>query len=344
MNSYNPLLVFSLIAAMALGFSTAQVAEAQTGDAVIDSWISNFQRKGGNSAAPTSLNPSQYSSGVTKCNPGPPASEGNCPSDLLYTPNANTGGYQAFGVGLNNFQGGTYWYPVCYIVWVYYYDIGWSLQTWCDWYYIQVLDHAYGAAAARVQFGTNTTVTPWSLRPMSTLAFKANNVYTPTIPSVECTPIWIGASAPCLAQSNVYAVTDAGYEDKILIDDHNCNVILRSDSSSDAAAGCFTRDGNRWLSDLPSPYPDTTASDGPTPYVAAIGSAAPEQISEGQTYFWWINFYQLGLESAGTHNIKHNSAVTTNIQSAPGCSALQPWNCYFNVDQTLIAPAEQLSP
>lgn len=327
-------------------------ASGQTGDSTIDSWISGFARTGGNNLAPTALDPiNYYATGLTKCNSsGAPPWEAKCPSDLLYTPNANTGGYQAFGVGVSNWPGGTYWYPVCYLVWVYY-QIDpslpgyWQLEVWCDWYYVQMADHTYGAAAARLLFGLDSLNTPWGLVPMSTLAFKANSVYTPADPSVVCTPNWGGTDAPCL-EPDSYAVPSVGYEDKVLIQDNNCQKITRAGDASDASAGCFVRDGGNWLTDLPSPYPDTTALDGPSTYVASIGSIDPGSLAEGlpggtmtlDVYFWWINFYQWGLEAGSNHSIQHNSAVTTYVP-VPQCTSSTPWWCFFNVDQTTIAPA-----
>lgn len=329
------------------------VGSAQTGDSVIDGWLSGFQRKGGNSSPPGDLHPNSYGGVIHKCNsPGAPSWEGNCPSDLLYTPNHWTGGYQAYGVGLNLWPGGYYWYRYCYPVWVYYEEYGWQLEIWCDYYLVQVTEHTYGAAAARITFGaTNAGSSPWGPRPMSTMAFKGNNVYAPVVGEAWCTPVWLGSSAPCYLQSDKIAVpastggegSSVGYEDKIIIQDNNCNVTVRTDTYHDANNGCFTRDGGNWATDLPSPYPDTTKDDGPTPYISGIGTAAPTSLIEGQRYFWWINFYQMGLEAGTGHHIGHNAAITYKINSAPGCSSSALWNCYFNVDQTTIAPSSSVN-
>jgi hypothetical protein len=325
-------------------------ASAQTGDALIDSYLSGFTSRGGNSLAPN-LGPSSYPNGILNaCNSASaPSWEGNCPSDLMYTPNANTGGYQAFGVGINNWPGGTYYYPYCYPVIVWYQDeLGWyyQIEIWCDWYYVTMPTHTYGVASARIKFGSLPVNGPWGSTPMSTLAFKGNAVHPPYVGSATCTPIFTGMSAPCVGQSNVIAVPDAGYEDKILIPDSGCNPTLgrRSGDASDASAGCFVLDGTMWATDLPSPYPDTTFLDEAPLYVASMGSANPRNIAENTTYTWWINFFQYGLESPTAKTITHNSAVTVNIPSAPGCSGSALWNCYFNVDQTTIAPQAQVLP
>ncbi len=328
-------------------------SHAQTGDALLDSYLSGFSSRGGNSAAPN-LGPSSYPNGVLNaCNSGSaPSWEGNCPSDLMYTPNANTGGSQAFGVGINNWQGGTYYYPYCYpvVVWYPYQDElgGWyyEIQIWCDWYYVTMPTHSYGVAAARIKFGSLPVNGPWGSTPMSTLAFKGNTVYPPYVGAATCTPIWTGMTAPCVGQSDVIAVNSAGYEDKIIIPDANCNpgVLGRTGGASDANNGCYVLDGNRWATDLPSPYPDTTFLDSAANYVPGMGSANPAAIQEQKTYTWWLNFFQYGLEFPTSKTILHNSAVTSNVPAAPNCSSSQPWNCYFNVDQTSIAPPALVLP
>ena len=310
-----------------------------SGDSTIDNWLNGAQYKGGSSAAPTTLNPSNYTTGLDKCNSTQAiSSENNCTSDLFYTPNANTGGYQAFGVGFTNYASGTYYYPVCYIYWA------WNGQDYvptlyCNWYQYTINAHTYGAATARVKFGSNTTSTLWGTKPISTLAFKANNVYTPYYSSVVCQPNYTGSQAKCTSSSNAISVPNVGYEDKILVADHNCSLTQRTGSSSDANYNCFVRDGSQWWTDLPSPYPDTTYLDPGAWYVPSIGSAAPEQITEGYTYFWYLNFYQWAWESAASHTIYHGSSITTEITYAPNCSGSQLWNCFFQVDQTYIAPS-----
>lgn len=316
----------------------SNIAMAQTGDTTIDSWLSGFSLTQGGSSAPTLLNPTNYPNGPDKCNSGAaPIHEPTCPSDLLYTPNANTGGYQAFGVGVNLWEAGDYWYVSCYYYYVYnsYYDI-WEPVIFCDYYSFTLPEHTFGLAAARIKFGSNTISSPWGSVPMSTLAFKAAVNYS-SQPSVNCDTDFNGVAAPCdTSDENVYVVPSAGYEDKILIEDLNCLNPIRTGTSTDAGLGCFTHDDMSWATNLPAAYIDTTYSDTPSYYVPGMGSAFPFLIIENQTYFWWTEFYQLNLEPTSPHVIKHNASVTTRIE-VPGffCNS-EPELCYFNVDQTTI--------
>jgi hypothetical protein len=250
---------------------------APSGDSVVDAWIAPYAYKFGNSAAPTFINPPLYTNGYLLCNSmNATAWESTCPSDLTFTPNANTGGYQGFGVGLTNYPAGGYYVAVCY--YVFYYDSSgevWSVAPVCDWYSVSWPDVALGTVAGRIEFGTGLSIynSTWGNVPASTLAFKANSVYTPTA-AVYCDPD-INVStldAPCDAsQQNVYAVPEAGYEDKILIQDYSCTVTVRTNGNSDAIAGCLTHD-SYWYSDLPGAYRDSVLLDGPNYYVSASGS------------------------------------------------------------------------
>ena len=342
---YPSLACISLIFVLVGSFAPKVVDAQPTGDSFVDGKLNEFpfQKKGGNNSPP-SLGPGNYPNDVKDCNSATaPAHEASCPSDLLYTPNSNTGGYQAYGVGISNLPGGTYWYGFCFPNWFYpddYIYVYWE----CYWYPIQIPDMAYGVAASRVRFGSNTTSSPWSLKPMSTLAFKANSVYLPVDVFVECDPDFSisPAGAPCDdSDQNVYAVPDAGYEDKIVIRDYGCTGI-RLGTPSDATKGCFVRDlisPANWYSNLPAAYPDTTFLDDNDYYNPGFGSADPTAIIEGVNYLWYTGFYQYGLESTAPHEIRHIASVTTYVDPSPvGCNALEPWDCYFQVDQTNIAP------
>jgi hypothetical protein len=196
---------------------------------------------------------------------------------------------------------------------------------------------------------------------MSTLAFKANTVYLPEYGPAVCTPDFnlLPAGAPCetnplvgVPTQNVYAVIDAGFEDKIVMDDYGCNatpILGRSGQPSDAENGCFVRDlisPANWGSDLPAPYIDTTAFDDGELYQPGAGSANPEAIIEGAAYVWYTGFYQYGLESTATHTLRHISSVTSYVDNAIsqaiGCESSKPEFCYFQTDQTNIGPSDQL--
>ena len=351
----------SVLLCLLLAFSA--VATAQSGDPTVDNWLAPFEYKNGNNSIPTAIAPPNYPI-LNSCNSSSsPPDEANCPSDLLYTPNANTGGSQAFGMGANLWEGGQYYYTSCWLV-PYYDSEGWLRWTYyCQTQLVNVTAHTYGIAAAAIKFGQQTIATPWGTTPMSTLAFSSHvyDGYNPQ-PQLRCTPnlIYVGTgwgSAPCNSSvENVYIVPNVGYEDKIVLSpDAGCNPPfwsvqpnLRSGEASDADYGCFVRDGSNWWTNLPSPYPDTTRLDGAATYVPGVGSASPEAIMEGQTYHWGLNFFQWGLEP-GDHTIRHSSAVTTFIDNVTGgsiigldCTPSRLYDCYFNVDQTSISSTSPL--
>ena len=80
---------------------SSELAIAQTGNPSGDSYIDNqlYQfkyRAGGKGGAVNRGN------NKTACGPGAPhAQEANCPNDATYTPSQYTGGYQAWGIGIN---------------------------------------------------------------------------------------------------------------------------------------------------------------------------------------------------------------------------------------------------
>jgi hypothetical protein len=317
---------------------------SQTGDSVIDGYFSyeDWQIKVGSTAAPENLAPTSYAGIINRCNSSfAPSWESNCPSDLLYTPNHWTGGYQAFGVALNRRDESTDLVYDCY-TWWYQDEVGnWVMDYSCEFRWIYTPGLTRGIVAARIKFGADLSGGGlWGPKPMSTMAFKGNTVYLPEISAANCTAIWIGPSAPCVAQSDVVAVKNAGYEDKLVIRDFNCGVISRggNDNQTDFNAGCFTGSGYL-LSDLPAVYLDTTIFDGPDYFVPGVGSAAPTAIVEGQTYSWATYFGEYGAEARVPHTVSHRSAVTAYEGAAPGCSSSALYNCYFNVDQAAIAPA-----
>lgn len=336
-------LAFFLLIFSSLAFSQT------TGDPEIDSWLSTYSLKAGNAAAPTSLIPSLYTGGVEACQSASALPhEARCPSDLLYTPNANTGGYQAFGIGAEPVTGGTYVFADCYVVYIWnpsleYYEA----YIQCSYYTLTVPDYTWGIAAAKISFGTNQMQTSWGFFPMSTMAFKANRDYLPSVAAVDCNPVFsfLTLSTPCdFLKSDTYAVPDSGYEDKIIMTDRGCATptFFRSGDANDATYGCFTHSTLNWATDLPGAYRDTTYLDSPGDYQPAVGTTVPFLLVGGNTYRWWSNFIQLGHEpaSGSAYVLRHNAAVTHFDPILPSCSLVSaPELCYYNVDQTMIAPS-----
>jgi hypothetical protein len=315
-------------------------AHAQTGDSVVDSYVGNpyYEHKAGNKFAPLNLAPSNY--GVygfqmLDCAfASAPVWEGSCPSDLSYAPNVHTGGYQAFGVGYHNIQAQDYWDYDCYYVdvWVWDQEAGtWVLewQYWCDYHHITVAAELTGVVVARVSWGGYQADLGI---PLSTSAFKGT-----TLP--PCNPTYTGPTAPCSSVGTY--VAGAGYEDKVLITDQEC-ALLRTGLNSDHWNGCL-HPSTGWISDLPSAYGDTTASDSSSPLVVGMGTPYPATFEEGRTYTWVRYFGKAGNRS--THgDARHNGAVTKKVPESPFCIAFSSTfgenaACYFNVDQTQLAPA-----
>jgi hypothetical protein len=146
--------------------------------------------------------------------------------------------------------------------------------------------------------------------------------------------------APCdPSQSNVYTVPNPGYEDKVVITDYGCNPPggNRTNTQWEAQYGCWVYD-NYFYSDLPAAYQDTVILDDTINFTPASGSADPGSIQEGDSYFWYYEFFQFGLEQhSSLHHLKHNVGVTTKVPFIPNC----PQWCFFSVEQTKIAPDAQ---
>lgn len=321
-------------------------ALAQTGDPIVDYYVTSYyQYRAGHTGAPENLNPSNYGNGVgydlLDCvYATSPSWETNCPSDLTYTPNANTGGYQAFGVGIKNWPAQAYWETECYWedTWV------WNPESheWefdyvyvCDQHYVQTQAEAGGVAVGRVRWGAYKSQfgIGGPYHKVSTLAFKGSS-FPPCNPTLSPS----GVEAPC-AGTGTY-VAGAGYEDKILIPD-NCPLPSRTGTYIDANSGCFYSYNGLWWSDLPSPYLDTTANDGPSYYIAAIGTPNASSIQEGWTYTWRVGFFHWGNESVHGE-VRHQGSLTIKKTISPFCVLFsgtfgENSACHFNVDQTLLA-------
>jgi len=328
---------------VALAVFRVEAALGQTGDPVVDQWITSYYaHRAGNNLAPTSLTPSNYPN-VLACSTSTPVWENNCPSDLTYTPNANTGGYQAFGVGINSWPSQSYWDYDCTLedVWVWDPELQqWVLewQVLCYYQLVQVSAQAGGQAVSRVRWGSQQHAVQGSMRTISTLAFNGEDL-------AGCHPSWNGSDAPCTATGTF--VEGGGYEDKIVIPEF-CPLSRRTGTFMDANSGCFYSYNGLWVSNLPSPYLDTTAGDGPSNYVAAIGVASGVSIVENFTYTSRITFFQWGQETVNGNQIRHNGSVTVRLPFTSPCLLYAPVfgldaACFFNVDQTQIAPPSTLS-
>jgi len=338
----------ALLLVAALG--CMQPANAQTLDPIIDEIIAPYGNRAGNSLAPSSLHPANYAAPrqLYSCNNsffGPPW-ESLCPSDLMYTPNENTGGYQAFGVGIQNYPAGQYWYVVPYLVRVYYWDTNcdcwnyyWDVAY--DWYLVNLPAFTTGTAAAGSKWGTTAyQITPVVAATLSTAAFKASAL-------APCFPGYTGVEAPCggfFPDTDTVFVPSAGYEDKVAIGE-TCGLSERSGTATDGDAGCFYG-YEGWTTFPGAVYMDTTALDGPNNYVPGVGLTRPDLLPEGTTYYWLIDFFAYGNEPITFQQVTHRSAVTSRVGLSPFCLLYEStWGnsaCYFNVDQTTIAPASTL--
>lgn len=240
-------------------------AIAQSGDPVVDFYLpSYYGHRAGSTAPPSNLIPSNY--GVSHPNeyldcdvastPGvAPPWEVNCPSDLTFTPNTHTGGYQAFGVGLKNIPASSYYDYRCEVVeqWVYdpeFFEWRWDYAYVCYYQLVQIRAEVTAIAVARVKWGNTSYVfndfTGLTLK-LSNLAFAGG----PEPPVHDCRPanITFGADARCTYPGTY--VSGAGYEDKIIVPD-TCSVSSRSGTWTDFHNGCFHSAGG--YTDLPSAH------------------------------------------------------------------------------------------
>jgi hypothetical protein len=317
-------------------------AFAQSGDPVVDSHlVPYYEHRRSSSAPPSALSPTNYGSGsaLLGCaSSSAPSHETNCPSDLTYTPNANTGGYQAFGVGIHNIPYSEQWITECYILetWEWDWEAGtWVLTFyyWCDTYLYVTRAEVSGFAISRIKWGATYATIPNASTPLSTLAFKGTNL-------ANCNPKpGVIAEAPCL--SNGTYVPSAGYEDKIIIPD-NCPRAERTGLATDFTDGCFWSQQGLWMSDMPAAYQDTTAADRGDQFVISVGTASAASLNEGTMYTNRTWFGQLGTETIRPGPVRHTGSVTVPRSLAPFCLLYQSTfgqaACMFNVDQVQITP------
>lgn len=335
---------------IAFSFAVPSSTFAQTGDPVVDYYVpvTYYPYRAGSTTSPSNLQPSNYGTlgfQLIGCAyASAPSWEDKCPSDLTFTPNAHTGGYQAYGVGVKNWPAETRTITDC----------GWE-DTWVwdekshewviEWIYVchgetyTIPAEAGGYAVGRIKWGT--TQFPWSIagppyHTLSTLAFKGSS-----FPPCNAVLAPDGETAPCTGTGTY--VAGAGYEDKLLIPD-NCSLTQRTGTSADQNAGCFL--GGSWVSDLPSPYLDTTATDAPAYFVASVGTPNAASLQAGVTYTWRMGFRQRGNESVHGQ-VRHQGSITKKFMNAAFCTlfsgtfGVNP-SCYFNVDQVLLAPPDSL--
>jgi len=335
--------------------SPPREATAQSGDPIVDSYLTSYYtNRVGSTAPPTNLILSNYGdhpNNYLKCDviatPSAPPWEVNCPSDLTYTPNAHTGGYQAFGVGLKNIYATSYWDYYCTLEeqWVWDPELGEYVLEYvyvCYYELVQVPAEVTAIAVARIKWGSNSYVfndfTGLTLK-LSNLAFMGG----PEPPVENCDPenIIFGADAHCTYPGTY--VSEAGYEDKIIVPD-SCSLSSRTGTWSDFYNGCFHSAGG--YTDLPSAYVDTNAADpGTGPFVLSVGTARARDLVTGTTYTWRLYFGQGGNEPVtGSQVLRHTGSVTVKQPFHVFCNLYasvfgENAACFFSVDQTNLTPA-----
>ena len=324
----------AVVIALPISVASIGVALAQTGDSWVDAQINGWDFHAGNASAPSLLAPWNYSVDWACDAGGAPSWETNCPSDLLYTPNANTGGYQAFGVGWSVVPALTNWEPYCYarLVWTWHNDSGWqeTLEWDCDWQAVTSPPYTWGITAVRIKWGSVETAfsQPPGSWPTSTLAFKGNQF-------PECDPSNnpFGAGTPCDGPNTIF-VLNAGYESKVKMYDAGCTW-TRTNTWIDTYHGCLSHVETILETSLPCAYKDTNIIDSPSDYVSAVGTSCANALVEGNTYYWKLLFSANNVNTWPVGDATHRGAITANLGSWPGGDELTR----FNVDQTVIAPA-----
>jgi len=251
-----------------------------------------------------------------------------CPNDLAFTPQPATGGFHSWGAAIQNIVGGWYLVPTCR--WVFDPELHEDVYV-CDYFWIFVESRTNGATISRIRWGTQLFSSGVGPLRVSTAAFKASGLPV-------CSTLYTGGASPCNpVQSDVTYVPGSGYEDKIIVPNPNCRLIVRTGTAADRSAGCFVPDA--WSSSLPSAYLDTTAFDGATPYVAAIGTPRGNNLVEGVLYEQRIRFWAPGNNNVMGQEARLNAAITTKEPLAPTClgGLAADTFCFFNVDQVTLA-------
>jgi len=338
--------------------SVGTVAQAQvfTGDPLVDQWAWGTPIQfAGNAAAPTSLNPANYGSDVTRCNSSAaPSWEDHCPSDLTYTPTASTGGTQAFGLWFASQPDRYEWTLVPVLLTDWDWECNCLVYYWSyEWAYAFSPAYSAGRVAAHIKFG-NTQVSISGIsgaRYLSTLALKTAATVPNNTSQYNCDPsvaYGFGVAKLCNPlKSDVFLVPQGGvtpqtagvgYEDKIIVPNPLCpSTRVRTGNSQDWSHGCFAFDGLHFYTNIPGAYQDTTKFDIGPPYIAGVGTVTPHLLTEGTSYWWTIDFKSGGTQSLLGETARHTANITMYDTAYPCVPNSGPL-CQFNVDQTNIAP------
>jgi hypothetical protein len=270
------------------------------------------------------------------CNNG---SDGqSCPNDNTYRPHPNTGGAEAFGVSVTNYQANQVIY-ICYAEWVP--DptgdaTGGYWQYYCYPYAVITQAFTFGAARWDSRWGTQQTTIAavGASRPISTLAYKFVDGLQP------CVVQQFLATAECSrALQNSVFVPNTGLEDELLMGNPNCGptpILGRKGTEEDRGNGCFYP--SYAATTLPSAFLDTTFGDGQQ-YNLAIGSSNPALLAEGRTYSSYAEFWAYGNNNMIGQTAFHSVAVDSRVTDSLICrqkNNADPF-CYFPVDSSRVS-------
>jgi hypothetical protein len=312
-----------------------------SGDAALDAALpTTADSKVAGSKSPPAGAPASVqddSSLWTGCNNG---SDGQaCPNDNTYRPHPNTGGAEAFGVSISNYQANQVIY-ICYAEWVWDPNTedgnGGYWQYYCYPYAVITATFTFGAARWDSRWGAQATTVAASgqTRPISTLAYKFVDGLQP------CVVQQFLATAECSrALQNSVWVPSTGMEDELLMGNPNCSptpILGRKGTADDRNNGCFYP--SYATTTLPSAFLDTTFGDGQT-YDLAIGSSNPALIVEGRTYSSYAEFWAYGNNNMIGQTAFHSVAVDSRVSNAAICLAqgnTDPF-CYFPVDSSRVS-------
>jgi hypothetical protein len=326
-------------------FVPAARADYVIGDGFVDSLIFNYNSKGGRVDTGWVVNPYKYAPNPNACNRYSfDGFEGRCPNDSTYTPSYDTGGYQAWGAGLQNYEGGYYYQNVYYVCWDYNGDLGYTYTICWDTYWTYVPPYVEGRVATHLKWGrgangVNAIPRSSGYYDSSTLAFTGDDQPACSFYDLDFSGGMI--CAPPLTD-RVY-VPDAGYEDKVAVPNPSCPPSRqRAGDYTDRYYGCFYAEsslGSASYTNLPAPYVDTTFTDSAPTYVASMGSAYAAGIVPGQMYYATIYFWAYGNPQInGNGPTAHVGAVTMASWAAvPLCPGGFQACARFNVDSVKVS-------
>jgi hypothetical protein len=285
------------------------------------------------------------------CDSGVPGNR--CPNDYTYTTRGITGGTTAWGAAIQQ-SGGPVNTVECTLV---YNWPGNDTVGSYGWYCYRVVYNrpkwTYAAAVSKFSFGPAKTYVPVTVENPNTNPFTISTFAWNGVPQAahggpaECRPNgspW-DVARPCQSydRDGSWVNAQSGFEDKIIIPNPHCTLGSRTGSTLDKNYGCFSAD--RFITNLPTPYLDTTFLDNGGSFTASIGVVNGRLLIPGFPYESRVDGSAKGWENIRGLMARHVQAVTarddvgapclTGVGGAPAGGGAA---CMFNVDISVVGP------